>query len=233
MPNVILRKGIVISAPVDLVFDCVADPQQYARCQPSVVNLEFLATPERGDIRRGVGTRFRETRKCGKFHSTCELECTSYVKNEQLRMVRDANKRDVWDYLVTVEGRDDGASTFLVLEARAYSPLSKIATLLFGKCIRSELIGDMENVKRHCEREMKWRAEQHQQIQEGHVAWNRGDDVATLHVVPMGKLTTKNRDRSTGSSTYKSSTSTESVGQREARPAVTSTKKSSFTPAAA
>lgn len=226
MPYVILRDHRIIAAPVDVVFDCVADPERYCQCQPSVANLQLL-TPDRTC---GVGTRFRETRK---YHShrttTIELECTSYVKNQHVRFVRDA-KRDVWDYLVRVERHgEDGASTFMVFESRAYSLLSKVVTFLFGSSIRNELKDDMDNIKTHCEAEM----EERRQKQRGHIAWNYGDDMTTLHTIPM-RLSAKVGDRSTGSIRSTSSTGTgAALVQNAVRPGAKATGRSLFTPAAA
>jgi uncharacterized protein YndB with AHSA1/START domain len=46
-----------IRAPVDLVFQTVADIRRFSQALPHVVKVEFLS-----DARTGVGTRFRETR---------------------------------------------------------------------------------------------------------------------------------------------------------------------------
>ena len=46
-----------IDAPIERVFNAVADITEFSKALPHIVNVEFLT-----DSRLGVGTRFRETR---------------------------------------------------------------------------------------------------------------------------------------------------------------------------
>ena len=51
------RVTRLIDAPVELVFDTVADFRNYSKANPDITQVEL-----RTDSQRGVGTRFRETR---------------------------------------------------------------------------------------------------------------------------------------------------------------------------
>jgi hypothetical protein len=85
-----------IHAPIDRVFNTVADIRLFSQAIPHIVNVEFLS-----DAKSGVDTRFRETRVMKGKKVTTELEVTEYVENSHVRLVADSHGT-VWDSLFTV-----------------------------------------------------------------------------------------------------------------------------------
>ncbi len=136
-----------ILAPVDAVFDLIADPVNYTRAVPQITKVEFLT-----EQRSGVGTRFRETREMGSREAATELEVTEYVKNERVRMVSDAGGT-IWDSVFTVTPTGDGGATELqlVMEARPYRLLARVVVPLTKRIVAKAVTGDMEAVKAYLE----------------------------------------------------------------------------------
>ena len=99
-----------IEAPVEAVFEAVADISNFARAVPDIARVEFLT-----ESRVGVGSRFRETRVMRGREASTVLEVTEYVRNERVRLVADAGGT-VWDSLSTVVGAgEDGRRAMLEL----------------------------------------------------------------------------------------------------------------------
>ena len=136
-----------ILAPVDAVFDLIADPVNYTRAVPQITKVEFLT-----EQRSGVGTRFRETREMGSREAATELEVTEYVKNERVRMVSDAGGT-IWDSVFTVTPTGDGGATELqlVMEARPYRLLARVVVPLTKRIVAKAVTGDMDAVKAYLE----------------------------------------------------------------------------------
>lgn len=138
-----------IDAPVETVFEAVADISNFSRAVPDIVRVEFL-----GDSRVGVGTRFRETRVMKGREASTVLEVTEYVRNERVRMVADAGGT-VWDSLFTVTavGEGDGGRTRLelVMEARPYRVMARLMVPLMRGVVAKAVEGDMDAVKGWCE----------------------------------------------------------------------------------
>ncbi len=136
-----------ILAPVDAVFDLIADPVNYTRAVPQITKVEFLT-----EQRSGVGTRFRETREMGSREAATELEVIEYVKNERVRMVSDAGGT-IWDSVFTVTPTGDGGATELqlVMEARPYRLLARVVVPLTKRIVAKAVTGDMDAVKAYLE----------------------------------------------------------------------------------
>ena len=60
-----------IAAPIDWVFETIADIENLKRAIPHIIDIEFLS-----QTRTGIGTRFRETRLMKGKEATTELEVT-------------------------------------------------------------------------------------------------------------------------------------------------------------
>ena len=75
-----------IHAPVDIVFQTIADPRQFARAISGVVKVEILSNPA-----SGVGIKFRQSRVINGKETTMEFEVTEYVKNEHVRIVNETH----------------------------------------------------------------------------------------------------------------------------------------------
>jgi carbon monoxide dehydrogenase subunit G len=134
-----------IEAPVDRVFQTVANVRRFTDALPHATDLEFLTESE-----QGVGTRFRQTRVVNGKESTTELEITEHVENERVRMISDAGGT-VWDTVFAVS--PDGNQTLLTttMEARAYKLLPKLMYPFIKGMIAKAIEQDMDLVKGYCE----------------------------------------------------------------------------------
>ncbi len=76
----------MIEAPIDLVFRTVSEIENFSKAVPHIVNVEILT-----DQRKGVGTRFRETREMDGGQATTELDVTEYEENDYVRLVANSH----------------------------------------------------------------------------------------------------------------------------------------------
>ena len=136
-----------ISAPVEAVFEIVADPVNFTKAVPEIVKVEFLT-----DQTAGVGTRFRETRVMRGREAATELEVTEFVRNARVRLVTKAGGT-VWDSAFTVTPAEGGHGTRLdlVMEARPYRLLARIFVPLMKGIVAKAVAGDMDAVKAYLE----------------------------------------------------------------------------------
>lgn len=132
-----------INAPVEAVFEAVANISKFTEAVPQIMRVDFL-TESRG----GVGTRFRETRKMRGREASTVLEVTEYVRNKHVRLVSDAGGT-VWDSLFTVAPVGDGESTRLdlVMEARPYRLMARVFVPLMRGVVAKAVAEDMDAVK--------------------------------------------------------------------------------------
>ena len=142
------RIARTIDAPVEVVFEAVADASNFSKAVPDIARVEFL-----GESRVGVGTRFRETRVMRGREASTALEVTEYVRNERVRLVADAGGT-VWDSLFTVVGVGEGGRRTrleLVMEARPYRLMARLLVPLMRRVVAKAVGGDMDAVKGWCE----------------------------------------------------------------------------------
>ncbi len=144
MPRAVVTR--TIEAPADTVFRTVAHIDQFSQAIPHIVKVEFLS-----DVRTGVGTRFRETRRMKGKESTVELEVTEYVPGERVRIVADTHGT-VWDTVFTVAPSAGGTLLTMAMEARPHRLLSRLMTPMVMGVIRKALEDDLDAVKAFCER---------------------------------------------------------------------------------
>jgi uncharacterized protein YndB with AHSA1/START domain len=135
-----------IQAPVEQVFDAVAHIDRFSQIVEDIVRVEYLSEHE-----RGVGARFRETRRMNGNEETVELEVTEYVENDRVRIVADAGGT-VWDTLFTVAAGDRETTLTMTMEARAHKLLAKLINPLIKGMVRKSVEKDMDAVKVFCER---------------------------------------------------------------------------------
>jgi len=143
MSEITVTKSI--DAPVEKVFNTVADIRNFSQAVPEVVHVEYLS-----DIKTGVGTRFRETRSIKGREAKTELEVTEYVENKKVRIVSDTNGT-IWDSVFTVKPVGEFTELKLEMEARAYKLLPRLMNPVIKGVIKKALINDMEAVKAFCE----------------------------------------------------------------------------------
>lgn len=134
-----------IEAPVAEVFDTIAHIENFSKAVPHITAVEFLT-----EQHRGVGTRFRETRRMrNRFHDT-ELEVTEYVEDERIRLVSDQGGT-VWDTVFTVAPAGGGTELTMMMDARPHQLLARATVPLFRRMVAKAVNADMDAVKAYCE----------------------------------------------------------------------------------
>jgi carbon monoxide dehydrogenase subunit G len=138
-------RSIDIEAPVARVFEAVAHIDRFAEAVPSIRDVDFLS-----EERRGVGTRFKETREMNGREASTVLEVTEYVENDRVRILSDAGGT-VWDTLFTTQPIETGTELGMVMEARPHTLLARISTPLIKGMVARAIEADLEAVKEFCE----------------------------------------------------------------------------------
>ena len=109
-----------IAAPVERVFETLADIRNFKKAIPHIIDIEFL-----GDKRKGVGTRFRETRMIKGRRSTTKLEITDYRENDRLRIVTDSHGT-IWDSVWAFTPVAGGTRLTLTIDAKAHQLIARL-----------------------------------------------------------------------------------------------------------
>ncbi|MDZ7692842.1 MAG: SRPBCC family protein [Balneolaceae bacterium] len=143
MSKIIIIK--TVHAPVELVFNTIADIRNFSEAVPDIVDVQFLS-----EIKSGVGTRFRETRLVKGKEATEEMEVTEYVENDCIRIIAESHGT-IWDSLFTVAGNSMDTELKLKLEAKANTLLAKMINPMMKGMIKKAIGKDMNAVKRYCE----------------------------------------------------------------------------------
>ena len=143
MSKITITKAI--DAPIEIVFNTVADIRNFSKAVPDIMDVEFLS-----DQKSGVGTRFKETRKINGREASTELEITEYEENDHVRIVSDSHGT-VWDSLFSVKKGNGKTDLTLVMDARAYKFLPKLLNPIMKYFIKKEIAKDMDAVKMYCE----------------------------------------------------------------------------------
>ncbi len=138
----VIRK---IQAPVEKVFNVVADIGQFSKAIPHIVKVEFLS-----EQKKGLGTRFRETRLMRGKEAVTELEVTEFIDNERIRLVADSHGT-VWDTVFSVSEKDGYTELTMIMQAKAYKWFAKVMNLLIKGMIQKAIEKDLDAVKSYCE----------------------------------------------------------------------------------
>ena len=144
MSRIIVTR--TIDAPINLVFQTVADERRLSQVLPHIVNVEFLS-----DVRAGVGTRFRETRLMNGKEATTELEVTEFVENEHVRLVASDSLGTVWDTVFAVTADNGGTTLTMTMDACAHKLFARIFVFMIRSMIKRAVERDMDLVKGFCE----------------------------------------------------------------------------------
>ncbi len=135
----------IIKAPLERVFDTISDVHNYSAAVPSITKVEFLSAQH-----RGVGTRFRETRKMNGREHSVELEVAEYVENARLRMLSDAGG-STWDTLFSLSRVSGDVELRMQMDVRPHGILARIMNVLIRGMIAKGVDSDMDAVKAYCE----------------------------------------------------------------------------------
>ena len=140
--TIVMRE---IKAPIDKVFQTVANINEFSQAIPHIVKVEFLS-----EATLGIGTRFRETRLMKGKEAATELEVTEYVENERIRLVADSHGT-IWDTLFTVESKEGYTELTMTMDAKAYKLIPKLMNRIVMGMIQKAIESDMDAVKSFCE----------------------------------------------------------------------------------
>lgn len=134
-----------IEAGVEEVFDVVAHIENFQKALPHITNVEYLT-----DQRRGVGTRFRETRMMGKREATTELEVREYEPPNIVRLVSDTGGT-VWDTTFRLTGTSAQTVLSMEMDAIPHALMAKLSLPMIGRMVAKAIETDMDAVKAYCE----------------------------------------------------------------------------------
>jgi len=134
-----------INAPIERVFQTVADARNFTTAVPHIKNIEFLTEQQ-----TGVGTRFRETRMMGSKEAQTELEVTEYAANDHVRMVSDSGGT-IWDTVFRVNEIDGAVELSMQMDIRPHKLLAKLFIPLIRGTVVSGVEADLDCVKDYCE----------------------------------------------------------------------------------
>lgn len=143
MPTMVLER--TIDAPLETVFETVADIRKYSQAIPDIASIEFLSEQQ-----VGVGTRFRETRWMGKREAATELEVTEYEPNQHVRLIADSHG-SIWDSVFRVAPTEHGTRLQLEMHSRGHRWLAKALNVLFHPLVRRAVAKDLDQLKAHLE----------------------------------------------------------------------------------
>lgn len=134
-----------IDAPLDEVFEAVADRATFGEVVPDIVDVEFLT-----EEHSGVGTRILETRVSGSKTETTELVVTEYEDNDHVRFMADDGATR-WDTVIRVEPRVHGTELSITLNGRPQTLKAKLMTPITGSNASRIIMRDLEAIKHYCE----------------------------------------------------------------------------------
>ncbi len=135
-------QPLVVSKEIDAtakqVFEVIAHFDVAAKILPKIERVVILT-----DKKRGVGTRFAETRKVGKRQFTLEFEVTEYDAPHSVRFVSVDPSGTTWDSLFELQESDSVTQVTLTMHClpakygmRLIWPLMKI---LLRKDVQADL----------------------------------------------------------------------------------------------
>ncbi|MDA7950122.1 MAG: SRPBCC family protein [Pirellulaceae bacterium] len=136
-----------ITAPVEKVFATVGDANEFLKVIPSVVRVEFLT-----EVRKGVGSKFREVRLMRGKEQAVVLDVTEYCENERIRLVSDCGGT-IWDTIFTVREVGKEVELKMVMEVRAYTILAKVINCFILGMLKKAIASDMALIRAYCEEE--------------------------------------------------------------------------------
>ena len=141
--KITLRREV--AAPVETVFDTIAHIDNYMQVVPEIVGVEHLS-----ETRRGVGARFRETRRMRGREASTVLEVTEYVPNERVRLVSEAGGT-VWETVFTVRPAGNGSAVAMEMTATPKALPMRLLLPLMRRPIAAAIESDLDAVKSWCE----------------------------------------------------------------------------------
>jgi len=137
----------LISAPLNQVFQTIADVRNFKVAVPHITDVQFLT-----DQQFGKGTRFVETREMKGRVEKVELEVTEYQENACVRLVSDAGGT-IWETEFVVSQMPGGVELKMRMDILPHTLLAKVITPFIRGIVAKGVESDMDAVKTHCESE--------------------------------------------------------------------------------
>lgn len=134
-----------IQAPVERVFQTLAQVENFAQAVPGITKIEFLS-----DQKYGVGTRFKETRMMNGKQAATELEVTELDENRSIRIVSEAGGT-CWDTVFKVKPSDGATEMSMQMDAFPQSLFARLLTPMIIGMVDKAVKADMDAVKDYCE----------------------------------------------------------------------------------
>lgn len=139
-----------INAPANLVFKTVSEIEHFSKAVPAILHVEFLS-----DIKRGVGTHFRETRLINGKEVSTQLEVKEFVPDTHVRIVAESHGT-IWDSVFIVTQLEDRTELTMVMDASTTKLIPKLFSSLMSGGIRRAIEKDLDSVKWYCEKQVSF-----------------------------------------------------------------------------
>ena len=150
----------IIDAPVEVVFETVANGDNYGKAIPDIARIEFVSS-----VKMGLNARFRETRHLAGWKAfmarltsmeTTESACTEFEKNQLVRFVTD-DVGAYWHSIFTTTPMDGERRTLLtlVVEAHPHNLAGRLVPPLLKRTVAHHMSGDLDAVKAYSERTVR------------------------------------------------------------------------------
>lgn len=134
-----------IHAPVETVFQTVADPRRFSQVISGVTHFEYLSPTT-----SGLGTRFRQSRVMNGREDPMDFEITEFVDNKRVRILNETHGT-IWDSLFTFASSGTSTTLTLRMEARSSRLLWRVLLPLLCLVIKKAVAKDIDAVKASCE----------------------------------------------------------------------------------
>lgn len=125
-----LRVSRRFPVSTDRLFEVVEAVELLPTAHPEIVSIEFSSTSH-----RGLGARFRETRRVGRREMTTDLEITEHVPGRCVRMVTSGGGI-AWDSLFSVAPEGEGARLEIHMVSRGEGALKGLLFRAFSGPMR-------------------------------------------------------------------------------------------------
>ncbi len=137
-----------IAALPDRVFDALVDIERFPETSPDCVSIRFL-----GEQRRGVGTRFVETRRAGKGTQDFELELTECDPVARTARFVNETHGTLWDTTMRVVPEGQGSRVSFAMDAHTDSRVQSVIFRLMKGVFRKAMNKQVAALKAWCEAE--------------------------------------------------------------------------------
>lgn len=144
-----IRVSKHVNAPLDRVFEVFSDIQNAEERIEGITNIDILS-----DKKQGVGTRWRETRIMFGREATEEMEISRFEEPKVYEVVASSNGIDYFSRYTFTE-QNGGTLVNMTFSGKPKTFMAKLMTplgYLFQGSTKKAMEGDMDDLKRYCEK---------------------------------------------------------------------------------